>query len=64
MPITLTLAPDKEIRSLYLVVDENPSPIAAHIVFGPAGFPTRSRCASASTSTPTCTRWPRPRMGG
>jgi sulfur-oxidizing protein SoxY len=39
VPITLTLAPDKEIRSLYLVVDENPSPIAAHIVFGPAAVP-------------------------
>jgi sulfur-oxidizing protein SoxY len=36
VPVTLTLSPDKRIRSLYLVVDENPSPVAAHVVFGPA----------------------------
>src|SRR5271156_5335769 len=36
VPVTLTLAPGKPIKAIYLVVDENPSPIAAHIVFGPA----------------------------
>lgn len=36
VPVTLTLAPDRQIRSVYLVVDENPSPVAAHFVFGPA----------------------------
>jgi sulfur-oxidizing protein SoxY len=36
VPVTLTLAPGKPIRAIYLVVDENPSPIAAHIVLGPA----------------------------
>jgi sulfur-oxidizing protein SoxY len=39
VPVTLTLAPDKQIQSLYLLVDENPSPVAAHIVFGPAAAP-------------------------
>lgn len=39
VPVTLTLAPDKRIKSLYLVVDENPSPVAAHIEFGPAADP-------------------------
>ncbi len=39
VPVTLTLAPDKQIQSVYLVVDENPSPVAAHIVFGPAADP-------------------------
>jgi len=36
VPITLTVADGRQIKSLYLVVDENPSPVAAHIVFGPA----------------------------
>jgi sulfur-oxidizing protein SoxY len=36
VPVTLTLAADKPIKAIYLVVDENPSPVAAHIVFGPA----------------------------
>lgn len=41
VPVTLTLPAGKKLKSLYLVVDENPSPIAAHVVFGPAaGGPT------------------------
>jgi sulfur-oxidizing protein SoxY len=36
VPVTLTLPTGKPLKSLYLVVDENPSPIAAHVVFGPA----------------------------
>jgi sulfur-oxidizing protein SoxY len=39
VPVTITvsdmLAP--RIRGLYLVIDNNPSPLAAHFVFGPAG---------------------------
>ncbi|HTZ70011.1 MAG TPA: quinoprotein dehydrogenase-associated SoxYZ-like carrier, partial [Acetobacteraceae bacterium] len=35
VPVTIGLAPDKKIKGLYLVVDENPSPVAAHIEFGP-----------------------------
>jgi sulfur-oxidizing protein SoxY len=36
VPVTLTLPTDRNLKALYLVVDENPSPIAAHVVFGPA----------------------------
>jgi sulfur-oxidizing protein SoxY len=39
VPITLTLDPTKPMKSVYLVVDENPSPVAAHIIFGPAMDP-------------------------
>ena len=40
VPITLTAgARQSKFKSLYLVVDENPSPVAAHIVFGPAAVP-------------------------
>ncbi|MEJ0046922.1 MAG: quinoprotein dehydrogenase-associated SoxYZ-like carrier [Rhodospirillales bacterium] len=39
VPITVTLAESHRIKALYLVVDENPSPVAAHIVFGPAADP-------------------------
>jgi sulfur-oxidizing protein SoxY len=38
VPVTLTLAPDKPIKGLYVVIDENPSPVAAHIGFGPAAL--------------------------
>ena len=33
--VTDTLAPD--IRGIYLVIDDNPSPLAAHFLFGPLG---------------------------
>jgi len=36
VPVTVTVAQDHPIRGIYLVVDENPSPVAAHVVFGPA----------------------------
>jgi sulfur-oxidizing protein SoxY len=41
VPVTLTLPTDRklkspDLKSVYLIVDENPSPIAAHVVFGPA----------------------------
>jgi sulfur-oxidizing protein SoxY len=39
VPVTLTIADGRQIKSLYLVVDENPSPVAAHILFGPASDP-------------------------
>ena len=38
VPITLSLSPGKPIKGLYVVIDENPSPVAAHIVFGPAAL--------------------------
>jgi sulfur-oxidizing protein SoxY len=39
VPVTLTVAENRRIKSLYPVVDENPSPVAAHILFGPAADP-------------------------
>jgi sulfur-oxidizing protein SoxY len=39
VPVTLTLPADTPIKGIYLVVDENPSPVAAHVVFGPAAYP-------------------------
>ena len=37
-----------------------PSPLAAHVTFGPAGRPTHCSCASGSIPTPMCTPWLRP----
>jgi sulfur-oxidizing protein SoxY len=39
VPITITLSDSRPIRAIYLVIDENPSPLAAHLVFGPASDP-------------------------
>jgi sulfur-oxidizing protein SoxY len=39
VPVTLTMAEKDKIRSVYLVIDDNPSPLAAHITFGPAADP-------------------------
>ena len=36
VPITLIMPEKDKIKSVYLVIDDNPSPYAAHIVFGPA----------------------------
>lgn len=35
VPIGLQLSADKSIKAVYLVIDNNPSPLAAHITFGP-----------------------------
>lgn len=35
VPIGLQLSGDKSIKAVYLVIDNNPSPLAAHITFGP-----------------------------
>lgn len=37
VPITLTMPEKDKIKSVYLVIDDNPAPLAAHITFGPAG---------------------------
>jgi sulfur-oxidizing protein SoxY len=63
VPVTLTLAPDKQIQSLYLLVDENPSPVAAHIVFGPAAAP-HTLTLRVRVDIPTCMLLPKPWMGG
>jgi sulfur-oxidizing protein SoxY len=36
VPVTLTMPEKDRIKSVYLVIDENPSPFAAHVTFGPA----------------------------
>ncbi len=39
VPITITLTGAKPIKGVYLVIDDNPSPLAAHVTFGPAADP-------------------------
>nr|CAD6424072.1 quinoprotein dehydrogenase-associated SoxYZ-like carrier [Rhizobium sp. Q54] len=36
VPITLRMPEKDKIKSVYLVIDENPVPLAAHVTFGPA----------------------------
>lgn len=40
VPVTLTMPDKDKIRSVYLVIDDNPSPLAAHVTFGPAADPS------------------------
>jgi sulfur-oxidizing protein SoxY len=35
VPIAIHLADPKNVKALYLVIDDNPSPVAAHFTFGP-----------------------------
>jgi len=39
VPITLTMAEKDKIRAVHFVIDDNPSPYAAHVTFGPAADP-------------------------
>ena len=39
VPITITLANPQDVKALYLVIDDNPSPVAAHFDFGPGMDP-------------------------
>ena len=39
VPMTITLANPKNVKGLYLVIDDNPSPVAAHFKFGPDADP-------------------------
>src|SRR5262245_26843322 len=39
VPIGLELSGNKPVKSVYLVIDNNPSPLAAHITFGPNADP-------------------------
>ena len=39
VPITISLTNPKDVAGLYLVIDDNPSPIAAHFQFGPDADP-------------------------
>src|SRR6185369_15400896 len=40
VPLTLTLAGKQSVKSVYLVIDNNPSPLAGHITFGPKADPS------------------------
>ncbi len=35
VPIGITVTSEKPVKSVYLVIDNNPAPLAAHVVFGP-----------------------------
>ena len=39
VPITIKLAHPNDVKGLYLVIDDNPSPVAAHFSFGPDADP-------------------------
>jgi sulfur-oxidizing protein SoxY len=39
VPVTIKLNVKASIKALYVVVDDNPAPMAAHYVFGPAAYP-------------------------
>jgi len=39
VPITLRMPEKDRIKAVYLVIDDNPSPYAAHFIFGPAANP-------------------------
>ena len=39
VPVGLTLPEDKKVAGVYLVIDQNPSPLAAHLSFGPKADP-------------------------
>jgi len=39
VPVSLTVKGDKAIKSIYLIIDNNPGPLAGHFIFGPQGDP-------------------------
>jgi sulfur-oxidizing protein SoxY len=39
VPVNLTVTGDKAIKGIYLVIDNNPGPLAGHFTFGPQGDP-------------------------
>ncbi len=43
VPMTVTLKNPKDVKGLYLVIDDNPSPVAAHFTFGPDADPKEIR---------------------
>ena len=40
VPMTISITPGNPVKGLYLVIDENPAPVATHFVFGPAADPS------------------------
>ena len=41
VPITVTTALGSKVTGLYVVIDDNPGPLAAHVEFGPRGDPSQ-----------------------
>jgi len=39
VPITITVADPANTKALYLIIDDNPSPVAAHFTFGAEAYP-------------------------
>jgi sulfur-oxidizing protein SoxY len=39
VPVTISVQNPKNVKSIYLIIDDNPAPVAAHVTFGPAGDP-------------------------
>jgi sulfur-oxidizing protein SoxY len=39
VPMTITLSGKEPLKGVYLIIDDNPSPVAAHFTFGPAADP-------------------------
>lgn len=39
VPVSIHVQNPQEVKSLYLVIDDNPAPLAAHVSYGPAGDP-------------------------
>jgi sulfur-oxidizing protein SoxY len=39
VPVTLTVKPGTPVKGVYLVIDNNPSPVAGHFTFGPRADP-------------------------
>ena len=39
VPLTITLTGAKTVKSVYVVIDNNPAPLAGHFIFGPAADP-------------------------
>ena len=40
VPVSIDIAPGAHIKALWLIIDNNPAPMAAHLTFGPAGVPS------------------------
>src|SRR5262249_8131686 len=41
VPMTISVKDGAAVKGVYLVIDENPAPVAAHFVFGPAADPSQ-----------------------
>ncbi len=39
VPVALAVTGDKPVKSIYLIIDNNPGPLAGHFIFGPQGDP-------------------------